>query len=97
MLHISQQDLDVLAGIDEDPDAMDPKESDEDNEGVELNLPVAQDPQGQFTHVDNQDDDTAPEIPDQDDTMGSTGREDDGVVAGGINVPKGGPPTPHRQ
>ena len=51
MLHISQQDLDVLTGIDEDPDAVDPEESDADNEGVELNLPVAQDPQGQFTHV----------------------------------------------
>ena len=92
-LHISQQDLDVLAETDYGPDAVDPEESDLDKEGVDLDLPVPQDPQGQYPSTENQGGDTTPEIPDDDGTMDSTGREDNGVVAGAINIPGGYPHT----
>ena len=79
--------------MEDGPDVVDDEDPDVDNEGVELSILDTQDPQGQLDHVENEEESTAPENPDQGDTMDSNGREDNGVQEGVLIYQEENPPT----
>ena len=71
-----------------DPDTDNGSDSDKDNERVEMDIPDAQDTQGELDSAENNSKSMAQENANQENNMDSDGREGNGVTKGGTNIPQ---------